>query len=293
VKAGGDVGKLLRWYPRAWRERYGEEFLAMVEDSLDGGAPTLGLRLSVAWAGLRERGHQARLTTARQVTARGDAVMRWLAFLITGYIFAILPTAFRAPPAVQVWPVTAALDAEVGIAIFGGIAVLASGFLAYPAFVRFLRAGGWPKIRRRVAWAAAVTAAAGGGLTWLALAPGVKTLDQPNTSWTSFLGIAVTALLLAAAFGLWTYAVTATARRLALSSRVRTAEQVLAALVAAAMSGTMSAELIWYSALRSSVWFFSLGLMALTARAVATTLGIKRAVRKGRRRRVLASRKTE
>ena len=28
--------KLLRWYPRAWRERYGEEFLAMIEDSLDG-----------------------------------------------------------------------------------------------------------------------------------------------------------------------------------------------------------------------------------------------------------------
>jgi hypothetical protein len=33
------TAKLLRWYPRAWRERYGEEFLAMVEDSLDGRRP--------------------------------------------------------------------------------------------------------------------------------------------------------------------------------------------------------------------------------------------------------------
>jgi hypothetical protein len=34
-----DPAKLLRWYPRTWRERYGEEFLAMVEDSLDGRRP--------------------------------------------------------------------------------------------------------------------------------------------------------------------------------------------------------------------------------------------------------------
>jgi len=54
--AGSDAAKLLRWYPRAWRERYGEEFLAMVEDSLDGRRPSLRLRASVAWAGLRERG---------------------------------------------------------------------------------------------------------------------------------------------------------------------------------------------------------------------------------------------
>ena len=35
-----------RWYPRAWRERYGEEFLAMVEDTLAAagcGSPRRGL----------------------------------------------------------------------------------------------------------------------------------------------------------------------------------------------------------------------------------------------------------
>ena len=46
--ADPDAAKLLRWYPRAWRERYGEEFLAMVEDSLDGRRPTWRLRLGVA-----------------------------------------------------------------------------------------------------------------------------------------------------------------------------------------------------------------------------------------------------
>ena len=38
-----DAAKLLRGYPRGWRERYGEEFLAMVEDSLDGERPGLGV----------------------------------------------------------------------------------------------------------------------------------------------------------------------------------------------------------------------------------------------------------
>jgi hypothetical protein len=37
--AGPDAAKLLRWYPRGWRERYGEEFLAMIEDSLGGRRP--------------------------------------------------------------------------------------------------------------------------------------------------------------------------------------------------------------------------------------------------------------
>jgi hypothetical protein len=49
------LGRLLRWYPRAWRDRYGKEFLAMVEDTLDGGRPGWRLRLGVIRAGLRER----------------------------------------------------------------------------------------------------------------------------------------------------------------------------------------------------------------------------------------------
>lgn len=30
---------LLRWYPRAWRERYGEEMLALIQDDLEEGRP--------------------------------------------------------------------------------------------------------------------------------------------------------------------------------------------------------------------------------------------------------------
>jgi hypothetical protein len=46
---------LLRWYPRAWRERYGGELAALIQDNLDEGRPAWRLRLSVIGGGLRER----------------------------------------------------------------------------------------------------------------------------------------------------------------------------------------------------------------------------------------------
>jgi hypothetical protein len=67
--------RLLRWYPRAWRERYGEELLALIQDTLDEGRPTWRLRFSVAWGGLRERGHQTRgaVRQGRRLRARAAA----------------------------------------------------------------------------------------------------------------------------------------------------------------------------------------------------------------------------
>jgi hypothetical protein len=41
---------LLRWYPRAWRDRYGEELLALIQDTLDEGHPAWRLSLGVARA---------------------------------------------------------------------------------------------------------------------------------------------------------------------------------------------------------------------------------------------------
>ena len=47
--------RLLRWYPRAWRERYGEELIATIEDQLGGQPPSRALRRSLAGAGLAQR----------------------------------------------------------------------------------------------------------------------------------------------------------------------------------------------------------------------------------------------
>ena len=171
-----DAAKLLRWYPRGWRERYGEEFLAMVEDSLDGERPGLRFRLSVARAGLRERGHRARLAGQRAAlpVLRALTWTRWT-FFLAGSAVINLPYEFKASSgAAQRWQATAAMGAFAAVAALGGAAVLTGAILAFPAFGRFLRAGGWPRIRRRVAWAAGATAAAGGGMAALVADSGFK-----------------------------------------------------------------------------------------------------------------------
>jgi hypothetical protein len=85
------VANLLRWYPRAWRQRYGEEFLAMVEDGLDGQRPTWRLTVSVACAGLRERGRALVSGRALARYARGiDSVLsRWGLSLTSAFVLAV------------------------------------------------------------------------------------------------------------------------------------------------------------------------------------------------------------
>ena len=79
-----------------------------------------------------------------------------------------------------------ALDALLAAVALTGAVVLADGLAALPALVRFLRAGGWPRIRRRVAWAAGVTAVAGGGLVGLIFVSGSSPSAQLNLSWAGW-----------------------------------------------------------------------------------------------------------
>jgi hypothetical protein len=286
------VAKLLRWYPRAWRERYGDEFLAMVEDDLDGERPGLRFRLSLARAGLRERGHRVRLAGQRAALQALSALTgRWWAFFVAGYLFAILPYEFKAlSGAAQEWPVTAALAALVAVAVLGGVAVLIGGLLALPAFGRFLRAGGWRQIRRRVAWAAGATAAAGGALAALTQIPGSMTYDQLSGSGVFFLGAIGTTLLLTAAIGLWANAAKATAKHLDLAVRVRADEMLLAAVTQAAALAMLPFTLFLTSATQSSLFQLLLGVVALATQSVVATSKIRRALRRGRRLRARAAR---
>jgi hypothetical protein len=260
---------MLRWYPRTWRERYGEEFLAMIEDSLDGGRPTARLRLSVAWAGLRERGHQVRLAgqkTALRVV-RGLGGRPGMAFIVAS-IFVTLPIDLkRTPPASRIWQANVVLDVLAGLMILTGAVIAARGLAALPAFARFLRAGGWPKIRRRVAWAAGATVAAGGGLAWLVIVVRSHTYAQLNVSLVYGCGEVATILAVMVALGLWARAVKAAARRLDLTPRVRTVEKMLGAVTVSAICFTFGVNQIWIASIESSVSWLLLGTTLIAGQA--------------------------
>jgi hypothetical protein len=283
------VASLLRWYPRAWRQRYGEEFLAMVEDGLDGQRPTWRLTVSVAWAGLRQRGRAlfSGRTLARGARGVDFALGRWGFSYLAASILAYLPSTVEASaPGGRAWQVTAALDALVAVMAVIGLALLTGGLVAFRALRRFLRAGGWAAIRRRVAWAAGATVVAGGALTGLALGSRSETYAQMSVSWAFSAWVMGTALALMGAFALWTFAAQATAGQLDLSPRERSAEAVLGALTSNGTLVMVSANSIVIAAVQSSVPLLVIPVACLSAAAVRGRLQMRRVLgRAGRPRR--------
>jgi hypothetical protein len=284
------AARLLRWYPRAWRERYGEELLALIQDTLDEGRPTWRLRLGVIGGGLSERVHQAvRAGTA----AAKRASTGWLLTVVVGLNLGNLPWNFKAPlPPARAWQKTAAFDALVGAFAVTGVVLLASALVAAPAFIAFLREGGWPKIRRRVAWAAGATAAAGGGLAGLFLGQRSMSSAQLSHSWAYAIGVVATTAALVVASGLWASAVTATAKHLKLATRARAAQPLLAAVTLTAAQAILPANLIWLAATQSSLPWLVVGVTDLALVGFVTPRSIGRAVRQSRRLRVASGKMT-
>jgi len=281
--------RLLRWYPRAWRERYGEELLALIQDTLDEGQPTWRLRLGVAWGGLRERGHQAGHASKTAVKRTADSWARPL-ILVVGLAVVSIAWNLKAPlPPARAWQAATALDALAGIMAFTSICVLAGALVAVPAFVAFLRGGGWPKIRRRVAWAAGATLAAGGGLAWLVLGLRSVSFAQMNRSPAYVTGVFAEALALVVALGLWASAAHATAKHLKLAPRTRAAQLLLAAVTVIAALTIVPANIMWTAAIQSSLAWLAVGVANLALVGVVAPRMIGRALRRGRRLRAAAS----
>jgi hypothetical protein len=247
---------LLRWYPRAWRERYGAEFLATVEDSLDGAPPTLRLRLSVAGAGLRERGRRARRVSGRSLP-------RLIGYggkpsgVYAGLVVAMLPWVYRTAAATSPWTVSAARDTLIAAIAVIVLAAAGGALAALPALARFLRAGGRPrlrrKLRRQVVWASAATVPTAAGLAWLATASDAAGFDLMNFSQMYFAVLVATMAVAAIALALWASAVVTVGQRLDLRPRIQTAERMLGAAAKPAVTAIMAIDVALVAAVNHSV----------------------------------------
>jgi hypothetical protein len=258
------IAGLLRWYPAAWRERYGEELAGLIEDDLDGRPITLRFRLSMVRAGLRERGHQSGLTghaapPPDRVRAGFLLVLAaWTAFVAAGTVFAKLSEHFAhaVPGGAHAISVTAFGVVQV-LATICALLVLAGALTAGAALRRFLRAGGWRSVCRPVLRAAGATVVAAAALTWLTLDASTLTSAARNGGDRLYsAGFVLVALLLGTALTLWTVAAVAIARRLTLSRRVLAMEAAAASAVTAGMILMTAATASWWGAVASSApWF--------------------------------------
>ena len=257
---------LLRWYPPAWRERYGEEFEALMHDSLGDRPPTTRFKASIVLGGLRERAHAWGLVgggSSPADRARAGALLvlwAWAAVMVGGMSLAKGSEHFVGALPASARPLSnGTFDAVQVLGTVGGVLVLLGALVALPAFVRFLGAGGWASIRGHVARAAVatvVTVAATLGLR--PLAHGLTAAQRNGGDWHCTLLFVLVALAVVTTLALWTGAAVAAARRMTLSTRTLVAESVLAVALGAVMVlVTASSALWWGSVAASAPWFFS------------------------------------
>lgn len=260
--AADSVGRWLRWYPSAWRDRYADELVAFMEGSYGLEGVPWRARLSLVAGGVRERARQSGLSgdsapPPDRVRAGTLLVLvGWVAFVFAGLSFAkfsehfddALPGGINShlPPTAHTLP-DVAYSILQWVATVAGIAVLLGAVLVLPSLVRYLKSNGWRAIRGHVVRAVSVTVltvgATGSLIGWAHhLSSQQRNGGDGLYSATFIVWGALVAFTLAA----WTVAAVSAACRLSLARRVLVVECALASLVGAAMTVMLVATAVWW-----------------------------------------------
>jgi hypothetical protein len=264
--------RLLRCYPPAWRERYGDDLAAYLDDTYPGRLPVCAVASLVA-GGVCEWVRSARASTAALPAAarmRAGALMvlaGWASFVVAGSAFAKISEHYdgwlsdhnRTVPDVAYTVVQDVATACGFIVVFGLV-------LAVPALLRLLSSGGWSLIRGHVMRATVATALTAGMTIAVAAWAHRLSAAQRNGGHGGYAAIfLVWAALVALMVALWTVAAIATARRLTLSRQVLLAQGALAAAVTTGMLVMLVAVAVWFVAMASSAPAFFGGARDFTA----------------------------
>jgi hypothetical protein len=282
---------LLWAYPPAWRERYGDELVSLLEADSDGGSVPLRVKLDVIGAGLVQRLRSSGLV-GDELPPEGRiragvllVLSSWAAFVVAGLAFAKTSEHWQAvTPETDRGVANAAFSGVLLGAELGTLAVLLGTALVARPLVAFLRAGGWEKIQRFV-----LRAIGASGLTGVVLA-GVVTWAHQLTNaqrnggdWLYTVAFLVVVAGTVASIVLWTQVAVVTARQLALTRASLRRETFLAATTTLTMAVMTVASTIWwtsvYSALPVRMVVVTLVMLAATALAGTGTLRSVRALR--------------
>jgi hypothetical protein len=226
--------QLLKWYPDPWRDRYGEEFLACISDTI-GPEPNvpLDLAIRIAGAGLRERAHASGLVGT---AADADTRIRSGALtVLTGWALFVVAGAAFAKRTEHAGHDAARATVQI-LAIVAVVAIAAGGLAVVPAVGRHLREGGWAAHRRLIAvWLSVTTVTLASTVALIILARMVPASDRVNGG--GWYGIAFIAWSLCVVTTLGCSVVVAwvLGRQIRLTRPVRSVEQVVVGVIAAAM----------------------------------------------------------
>ncbi len=247
--------RVLRWYPAAWRERYGDEMAALLEDTHPMADLPVREQAALAARGVMERLRAGRAlgpASGREERIRGGALVvlwAWAVFVVAGSVFAkfsehwagATPTADRPLP-------TSAFQTVQAAAAVGGILVLAAAALAVPAFVRLVRGGRWREVRAPVLRAAMAVGVVVLGTVALAVWAHDLTSHDRNGGLALYGALfLVWAATTVAALAACTAAAAAVARHLDLSSGTLRIVGGVALVLTADMAAVLLGTTLWWA----------------------------------------------
>jgi len=217
---------------------------------------------------MAEHFHEKRFGANSQLPAdrvRGGALLvlcAWVPFVIGGAIFAKFTEHWNmATPAAARWLPAASFDVVQGAAAVGAVVIALGVALVLPAFLRFLRGGGWVEVRSAVLRAAVVTTATvlmGAGVVIWAHHTGF--VQRNGGSWTYSVVGFVWGLFIVATIFTWTGAAVRAVRRLDLESAVLRLEGLLALVLTVAMVAIIGGTATWWAAVAAHApWFLADG----------------------------------
>jgi hypothetical protein len=259
MSASRSAARLLRFYPPAWRRRYGEELEDLIVEASGSGRVGLRTRLDVALAGSRERLRAAGPDSQGSPRARiGWALqaLLWAGTLavLAGIVVQRNSEHWRdAVPAGDAGLPTFAFGALVAAALAGGALVLAGVALVLPTLFRFLRGGGWRSLRRRLPAPLTMSALALGAITGLAVWGGsLDPAQRDGGDATYAVAFVLCGMLASAALGSWTGVAAWLVLRLDTSAPTLRVLTWLGVALAAALALIAAAVAVWWIAVATA-----------------------------------------
>jgi hypothetical protein len=282
VSTAQTSSRLVRLYPKRWRERYGQEMEALIVESSGEHRVSWRMRVDVARGAGREQLRSAGLADSG---APGDQVRAgvllvlcaWSLFVVGGIVVQKFSEHWQSATSAagRGTPSTAFATLMVA-AICASALVLVGLACATPGVVSVLRGGGWPDFRRRVVTAALLTGLAFAAMVALVVWAHRLTADERAGRDGGYaVTFVIVACLVVACLIAWTLAAAAISRRLSLSPRTLRTETYIACAVTVLMAVMVASTIVWWAAIAAAApWFLAGGAVGATGSPIAAQLVI-------------------
>jgi len=247
----------LKWYPRSWRDRYGEDLAMFLQDRYGTGPIPMSARVSMVWSGSTERLRAGGIfgTSADADTRiRGASLLvlcAWGLFVVAGIAFASYSQHWPITmPRTHPWLPVAAMGAAQIAVTTGVLILMVAGLLVLPALVHLLRSESWRSMWALVR-AAVISATVAGAASVVIIAWNHHLGPSPTATTPSALraASAVGGLLVVGALAASSVTAVAIVYRLDLSHRVTHLLGVLAMAMAGVLFVIFAGAMTWWMTL--------------------------------------------